>query len=162
MFRAMILPIIRSTWLYLQYLVLFTQVAAGWCLGWGETELCRLWGVYTRTYKHLKLTGAQIVSFGVVIRLRVYTPHNLHVSVSTHSIHQPAATWVNTTRYCKYSQVLLIMGENNVPKHVELTWNNKLICIVYLVRYFHSCIWSVWLTFTDLRACHWDAYRFSP
>jgi len=26
-------PIIRSTWLYLQYLVVFTQVVAGWCLG---------------------------------------------------------------------------------------------------------------------------------
>jgi hypothetical protein len=25
---------------------------------------------------------------------------------------QPAATWVNTTRYCKYSQVFLMMGEN--------------------------------------------------
>jgi len=25
---------------------------------------------------------------------------------------RPAATWVNTTRYCKYSQVLLFMGEN--------------------------------------------------
>jgi hypothetical protein len=28
--------------------------------------------------------------------------------------HQPAATWVNTTRYCKYSQVLLMMDENIV------------------------------------------------
>jgi len=37
----------------------------------------------------------------------------------------PAATWVNTTRCCKYSQVLLMMGENR-PKHVELIWNNKL------------------------------------
>ena len=27
-------PIIRSTWLYLQHLVEFTQVAAGWCFGW--------------------------------------------------------------------------------------------------------------------------------
>jgi hypothetical protein len=53
MFRAMFSPIIRSTFLYLQYLVVFTQVAAG----------CQL-----------------------------------------------AATWVN--RYCKYSQVLLMMGEN--------------------------------------------------
>jgi len=26
--------------------------------------------------------------------------------------HQPAATWVHTTRYCKYIQVLLTMGEN--------------------------------------------------
>jgi len=25
---------------------------------------------------------------------------------------QPAATWMNTTRYCKYSQVLLMMSEN--------------------------------------------------
>jgi hypothetical protein len=31
---------------------------------------------------------------------------------STHPWHQPAATWVNTTRYCKYSHVLLMMGEN--------------------------------------------------
>jgi hypothetical protein len=31
MFRAMFSPVIRSTWLYLQYLVVFTQVAAGWC-----------------------------------------------------------------------------------------------------------------------------------
>jgi len=55
MFRAMFSPIIRSTWLYLQLLVMFTNVAAGW---------------------------------------------------------QPAATFVNITRSCKYSQVLLIMGEN--------------------------------------------------
>jgi hypothetical protein len=26
--------------------------------------------------------------------------------------HQPVATWVKTTRYCKYSQALLMMGEN--------------------------------------------------
>ena len=31
MFRAMFSPIIRSTWLYLQYLVVYIQVAAGWC-----------------------------------------------------------------------------------------------------------------------------------
>jgi hypothetical protein len=47
MFRAMFSPIINGTWLYLQYLVVFTQVAAGWCPEWVETELCRLWGVYT-------------------------------------------------------------------------------------------------------------------
>jgi hypothetical protein len=29
MFRAIFSPTIRSTWLYLQYLVVFTQVAAG-------------------------------------------------------------------------------------------------------------------------------------
>jgi hypothetical protein len=46
MFRAMFSPIIRSTWLYLQYLVVFTQVASCWCPEWVETELRRLWGVY--------------------------------------------------------------------------------------------------------------------
>jgi hypothetical protein len=30
-----------------------------------------------------------------------------------------------------------MMGENR-PKHVELTWNNKLIYMVHLVGYFHS------------------------
>jgi len=34
MFLVMFPPIIRSTWPYLQYLVVFTQVAAGWCLEW--------------------------------------------------------------------------------------------------------------------------------
>ena len=65
MFRAKFSPIIRSTWLYLQHLVVFPQVVAGWCHGW-----------------------------------------------ATHPRHQPAATWVNTIRYCKYRQVLLMMGEN--------------------------------------------------
>jgi hypothetical protein len=37
MFRAAFSPIIRSTWLYLQYLVVFTHVAASWCLGWFGT-----------------------------------------------------------------------------------------------------------------------------
>jgi len=33
-----------------------------------------------------------------------------------------------------------MMGENIGPKHVQLTWNNKLIYTVHLVGYFHSCI----------------------
>ena len=32
-------PIIRSTWLYLQYLVVLAKVAAGWCFGWVEFKL---------------------------------------------------------------------------------------------------------------------------
>jgi len=31
-------------------------------------------------------------------------------------------------------------GRKHRPKHAELTWNNKLIYIVHLVGYFHSCI----------------------
>ena len=82
MFRAMFSSIIKSTWLYLQYVVVFTPDAAGWCrqqLGWTlpdtvNTVKCYWW----------------------------WAKHRL--------------------------------------KHVELTWNNKLIYIVHLVGYFHSCI----------------------
>ena len=50
----------------------------------------------------------------------VFAHHQEHLTVFTvsDSIHPsccrlvPAATWVNTTRCCKYSQVLLLMGEN--------------------------------------------------
>jgi hypothetical protein len=37
-FRAMFSHIIRSTLLYLQYLVVFTQVAAGWCREWDASR----------------------------------------------------------------------------------------------------------------------------
>jgi hypothetical protein len=55
MFRAVFSPIIRSTWLYLQYLVVFTQVAAGtsWQqLGWilpdtVNTAKCSWWWAKT-------------------------------------------------------------------------------------------------------------------
>ena len=33
-FGAMSSPIIRSTWFYLQHLILSTDIAAGWCHGW--------------------------------------------------------------------------------------------------------------------------------
>ena len=50
----------------------------------------------------------------------IFAHHQEHLTVFTVSgsvhpsycWHQPAATWVNTTRYCKYSQALLMMGEN--------------------------------------------------
>ena len=42
--------------------------------------------------------------------LTVFTvPARAHPSCCRH---QPAATWVSTTKYCKYSQVLLMMGDN--------------------------------------------------
>ena len=37
MFRVMSSPIIRSTWLYLQLLILSTDTAARWCHGWDGT-----------------------------------------------------------------------------------------------------------------------------
>jgi hypothetical protein len=45
----------------------------------------------------------------------VFAHHQEHLTVFTvltHSRHHQAATLVNTTKYRKYSQVLLVMGEN--------------------------------------------------
>jgi hypothetical protein len=61
--------------------------------------------------------------------------------VSPHSGHQPAATCVNTTRYCKCSW----WWEKHRPKHVQLTWHNKLVYIVHFVGYSHSHSWMCFL-----------------
>jgi hypothetical protein len=61
MFRAMFSPIIRSTWLYLQYLVVFTQVAAGWCHGWVETEF-QLIHDTSRLHLHVMICNLNILS----------------------------------------------------------------------------------------------------
>ena len=39
MFQAMSSPIIRSTWLYLQLMILSADTAAGWYHGWDGTDL---------------------------------------------------------------------------------------------------------------------------
>ena len=44
--------------------------------------------------------------------VRRVMPQILHSLVSAHSGQQQAATWMNTTRHCKNSQVLLMMGQN--------------------------------------------------
>jgi hypothetical protein len=54
---------------------------------------------------------------------------------SNSSMTPTSVTMVNITRCCKYSQVLLMMGEKHRWKHVELTRNNKLTysCISFVV-----------------------------
>jgi len=142
-------PIIRSAWLYSQYLVVFTQVVAGWCLEWVETELCsagvsnelklnyvqlvsRMSWDWTMFSWSLEWVETELCSAGVSNELKLnyvqlvsrmswnWTMFSWclewveteHSSFSTHSRHQPTATWVNTTGYCKYSNALLMMGEN--------------------------------------------------
>jgi len=63
MFREMFLPIVRSTWLYLQYLVVFTLVAAGWCLGWVETEHSAPDGGRKHRPKLIELTSNNKLTF---------------------------------------------------------------------------------------------------
>jgi len=85
--------IIRSTWLYLQYLVVFIQVAASrQQLGWTLPDT------------------------------------------------------VNTVK-CFW------WWAKHRPKHVELTWNNKLIYIVHLVGYFHSWFPLILLLGDHLSSC---------
>jgi len=49
--------------------------------------------------------GLKVMKRGVFNTTRKQT-------VPSHPRHQSAATWVSTARYSKYSQVLLMMGEN--------------------------------------------------
>ena len=54
MFPATSSPIIRSTWLYLQFLILTTDIATGWYHGWDGTH-----GVPSHSWyqpKHVELT----------------------------------------------------------------------------------------------------------
>jgi hypothetical protein len=72
----------------------------------------------------------------------VFAHHQEHLTVFTvsGSVHPSccrlAATWVYTTRYCKSSAP--DDGQKHRPKHVEPTWNNKLIYVVHLVGYFYK------------------------
>ena len=115
MFRAMFSPIIRSTWLYLQYLVMFTQVAVGWCPEWFETELCRLWGVYRRLT--IYIVQFQLIWDTSRQQLGWTLPDTVNtVKCSWWWAKTSSETYMKCTRYgtryCKYSQILLIMGEN--------------------------------------------------
>jgi hypothetical protein len=97
---------------------------------------CRSSGILQRTY--IWQAGANVSEDyennqqDAVYRLIYYSKSALHISSdvfahhqehwivftvpgSVHPScrrHQPAASWVNTTRYCKYNPVLLMMGQN--------------------------------------------------
>jgi hypothetical protein len=113
--------IIRGTWLYLQYLVVFTQVAAGtsrqqigWTLrGTVNTAKCPWWWAKHRP-KHVKLTCNNKLIYIVHLVGYFHSCITMHGFINVKLIlpARPAATWVNTTRYCKQSQVPLMMGEN--------------------------------------------------
>jgi len=130
MFRAMFSPIIRSTWLYLQHLVVFKQAVAGW---WVLRFIFKYY--YSKLDVHksvhrdttMKITNKMHYIDQFIIPSRLYmframfSPiirstwlylQYLVVFTQAAAGWQPAAALVNTTRYCKYSQVLLMMSEN--------------------------------------------------
>jgi hypothetical protein len=122
MFRAMFSPIIRSTCLYSQYLVVFIQIAVGWCLRWVEikyvyfnasktpadsnlSEYYQILWIQSSVLDDLKrIQDTSRQQLGWILPDTVNTVKCLGW-FETHPRHQPATTWVNTTRYCKYSQV---------------------------------------------------------
>ena len=95
--------IIRSTWLYLQLLVLLTDVAAGWCHGWDGTHKFH-------HKEHMPVFTASGIVHQCCCRFVSWMRWNSRVP--SHPWCQPAATSVNNTRSCKYSHVLLMMGED--------------------------------------------------
>jgi len=67
----------------------------------------------------------------------------------------------------EHYQILLIQssapddGLKHSPKHVELTWNNKLIYIVNLFGYFHSCITLPGFMYVKFRSVYVTAMTYS-
>jgi hypothetical protein len=112
MFRAMFSPIIRSTWLHLQYLVVFTQVVhpAG-------------------VLEELKMDYVDCEAWRSTIHIVQFRSFN--------SSKTPAGSNLG-----EHFQILQIQssapddGRKHRLKHVELTWINTLIYIVHLVGYF--------------------------
>ena len=51
---------------------------------------------------------------------------------------EPAVTWVNTVN--TVNSRVPEDGQKHRTKHVELTWNNKLVYIVHRACYFCNCI----------------------
>jgi len=140
-------PIIRNSWQYLQPQVVFTQVAAGWCLGWFETaasqlRCCIITGhgghsMDTEATRHFRARGffgdfylrnlsalrqkLIHVSLKIIQRIDKKKVIRFYVSswrpplVSFNSSTTPAGSnLVNTTRSCKYSQLLLMMGKTSL------------------------------------------------
>jgi len=71
-------------------------------------------------------------------RLIYYSKSALHVSGDVFAHHQEHLTLFTVSGSVHPSAP--DDGRKHRLKHVELTWNNKLIYIVHLVGYFHSCI----------------------
>ena len=65
--------------------------------------------VFAHHQEHLTVFTVSVSVHPSCCRLVLWMSWNC---IPTHPRHQPAATRVNTTRYCKYSQVFLMMGEN--------------------------------------------------
>jgi len=109
MFRAKFSPIIRSTRLYLQYLLVFTQQDALYRLIYYSKSALHVSGeVFAHHQEHLTVftvSGSVHPS-----SCRLVLPAG--VAGWCPEGHQQVATWMNITRYFKYSQVLLMTGEN--------------------------------------------------
>jgi len=76
----------------------------------------------------------------------VFAHHHKHLTVFTvsGSVHPSCCRLAAGSNLGKHYQILYIQssapddGRKHRPKHVQPTWNNKLIYIVHLVVYFHS------------------------
>jgi len=61
MFRSKSSPIIRNTWLYLQHLILSTDIAAGWCMDKMELQL-QLHLIHDTSQKQYRWTISEAVN----------------------------------------------------------------------------------------------------
>ena len=115
--------IIRSTWLYLQYLVVFTQVAAGWCSGWYSSK----------TQSQLYVFRA---NFSPIIRSTWLYLQYLVVFIQVVAHVQP--TWNNKLTYIVhlvgyFHSYITMHGFMNVKFTWNTCWTYKTLLIISLM-----------------------------
>ena len=111
MFRAMFSPIIRSTWLYLQHLILSTGIAAGWCHGRDGTDSsCPLWD---NVRKYCKRGRPQMT----ILYMRI-------------------ACWIpnSTNTHCEYVILIAFPLQQWLNESASLLRNTYIVCPLVFIR----------------------------
>ena len=135
MFRAMFYPIIRRTWMYLQLLVAFTDVAVGWCHRWDGRQPTRC------NNNGLLIIPASSTCFGQLFctssgALDCVTACGIMPPTLLLSGGRPATSWVHYITSCNTQSSAPEDGQNNCPKHVEL----DVIIIKPLLLHLVGCL----------------------
>ena len=136
MFRAMSSPIIRSTWLYLQDLILSTGIAVGWCHGWDGT-------LFLKLHNHLALhivkpsipinniSSDYCISLNLPDKYTISCPHfhrrHYFPQNFLHSFNKIPSAWRKNPAHNKIKWKYIY--------HAEITCNNTLHAACVFLRY---------------------------
>jgi hypothetical protein len=140
MFRAIFSPTIRSTRLYLQYLVVFTHVPAGWCFGCVETE-----------------SASQVIGTNPMY----FSIDNTHLMYNATKTPATSQSQYNSVHICSLFPLAIPMM-NKFCRNMQLTCNlNVLFC--FLIGFILDfCVYLLCLLFRRINICTFNVRRLAP